>query len=380
MEKKEVKEKVKVTKVPKQNGTAPAAPKPPNLWIRISVRLSQTEKLLLTKYLSVLLLSGLPIDEALNILLQQAKGPLKIILETLHTSVRSGDTLTSGLQKYPHVFSNVFTSLVSAGESSGMLQKNLEHLADQMQKEHELRKKITGALMYPSIVMMSAVTISVGIVVFVLPNITSLFTSLNVPLPWTTKVLLWVAKLFEEHSFLLALGAIAFGIAMMVIRSIKKLHPITHWLVLHIPVVGSIVRNTNLARITRLLGTLLQSGMPISSALTVTISIIKNVRYRTLFTNLLVMLGQGRTIAQGLADADYLMPPIALRLIRVGEETGTLGDMLIYLSTFYEQEVDDATKNATTLLEPLMIIFIGLMVGVLAFSIISPIYSVVGSI
>lgn len=350
------------------------------LWTRLSVRLSQTEKLLLTKYLSVLLLSGLPIDEAIDILSQQAKGPLKQILKTLHDAVRSGNTLTSGLEQYPHVFSNVFTSLVAAGESSGMLQKNLDHLATQMQKEHELRKKITGALMYPSIVMMSAIVISVGIVVFVLPNITSLFASLNVPLPWTTEVLLWVAKLFSEHGFLLALGAIGSVIALLVIRSIRALHPITHWLALHFPVVGSIVRNTNLARITRLLGTLLQSGMPISTALSVTISIIKNARYRKLFSNLLTMLGQGRTIAHGLSGADYLVPPIALRLIRVGEETGTLGDMLIYLSNFYEQEVDDATKNATTLLEPIMIIFIGVMVGVLAFSIISPIYSVVGAI
>lgn len=350
------------------------------LWTRLSVRLSQTEKLLLTKYLSVLLLSGLPIDEAIDILSQQAKGPLKQILKTLHDAVRSGNTLTSGLEQYPHVFSNVFTSLVAAGESSGMLQKNLDHLATQMQKEHELRKKITGALMYPSIVMMSAIVISVGIVVFVLPNITSLFASLNVPLPWTTEVLLWVAKLFSEHGFLLALGAIGSVIALLVIRSIRAFHPITHWLALHFPVVGSIVRNTNLARITRLLGTLLQSGMPISTALSVTISIIKNARYRKLFSNLLTMLGQGRTIAHGLSGADYLVPPIALRLIRVGEETGTLGDMLIYLSNFYEQEVDDATKNATTLLEPIMIIFIGVMVGVLAFSIISPIYSVVGAI
>lgn len=364
----------------KKPTATPSSKVTPSLLTRLTVRLSQTERLLLTKYLSVLLRSGLPIDDAIDILLQEAKGSLKTILQTLRASVRSGNTLASGLQRYPHVFSNVFISLVVAGESSGTLQKNLEHLADQMQKEHELRKKILGALMYPSIVLMSAVTISVGIVVFVLPNITSLFASLNVPLPWTTEVLLWVAKLFAEHSFLLILGIIVFVIALFVLRSIRAFHPVTHWILLHTPVVGSIVRNTNLTRITRLFGTLLQSGMPISNALSVSISIMKNVQYRNLFSHLLVMLSQGHTIAQGLAGADYLVPPIALRLIRVGEETGTLGDMLIYLSTFYEQEVDDATKNATTLLEPLMIVFIGLMVGVLAFSIISPIYSVVGSI
>ncbi len=362
---------------------APRAAEPSrsvSLWTRVSVRLSETERLLLTKYLSVLLLSGLAINDAIDILLQQAKGPLKIILDTLQKTVQSGSTLASGLRKYPHVFSNVFISLVDAGESSGTLQKNLEHLANQMQKEHELRKKITGALMYPSIVLLSASVIFVGIVVFVLPNITSLFASLDVPLPWTTKVLLWVAKLFDEHGFLLALGAVAVVMSIMIIRSLKPFHPITHWLALHFPVVGTIARNTNLARITRLFGTLLQSGMPISDAIPVTVSIMKNVHYRKLFDRLLTMMKQGRTLAQSLSGSEYLVPPIALRLMRVGEETGTLGDMLLYLSDFYEQEVDDATKNATTLLEPLMIIFIGVMVGVLAFSIISPIYQVVGSI
>ncbi len=368
-----------VKKVPNNLGKV-SVQETPSLLTRLTVRLSQTEKLLLTKYLSVLLLSGLAIDDAIDILLQQAKGPLRKVLETLRTTVRSGNTLSSGLKRYPHIFSNVFISLIAAGESSGTLQKNLEHLATQMQKEHELKKKITGALMYPSIVLMSAITISVGIVVFVLPNITSLFASLNVPLPWTTKVLLWIAKLFNEHGLLLLIGSIATVVALLFIRSIRLFHPITHWLALHFPVVGKIVRNTNLARITRLFGTLLHSGMPISDALPVTISIIKNVHYRNLFSQLLVMLGQGRTISQGLTGSDYFMPPIALRLIRVGEETGTLGDMLLYLSNFYEQEVDDATKNATTLLEPLMIVLIGLMVGVLAFSIIAPIYQVVGSI
>lgn len=347
---------------------------------RLTVRLSQTERLLLTKYLSVLLLSGLAIDDAIDILLQQAKGPLKIVLQTLSDAVKSGNTLASGLRYYPHIFSNVFVSLIAAGESSGTLQKNLEHLADQMQKEHELRKKVVGALMYPAVVLISAVLITVGIIVYVLPNITSLFTSLNVELPWTTKALLWIADLFQNHGFLIFVGTLVLVFILMLIRTISFFHPMTHWLALHMPIAGKIVRNTNLTRITRLFGTLLHSGMPISDALETTVSIVKNVYYRNLFSHLREMLGQGRTIAQGLADADYLVPPIALRLIRVGEETGTLGDMLMYLSDFYEQEVDDATKNAATLLEPLMIVFIGLMVATLAFSIVTPIYSIVGSI
>ena len=373
---------VKKTPLKKPKNIEVESPPPPSntFLTRFSVRLSHTERLLFAKYLSVLLLSGLAIDDAIDILLQQSKGSLQKILQTLHASVRSGNTLASGLQQYPHIFSNVFIGLVVAGEQSGTLQKNLEHLAEQMQKEHELQKKIIGALMYPSIVFISAIMISVGIVVFVLPNVTSLFTSLNVPLPWTTRLLMWIAKLFEEHGVLIGIGSIFAVITALFVRSLKIVHPTTHWIALHFPIIGTIVRNTNLARTTRLFGTLLHSGMPISNALSLTISSVKNVHYQKLFSHLLVMLSQGHTIAQGLADEEYLIPPIALRLIRVGEETGTLGDMLLYLSNFYEQEVDDATKNVSTLLEPFMIIFIGLMVGVLAFSIITPIYGVVGSI
>lgn len=347
---------------------------------RLSVRLSHTELLLLTKYLSVLLRSGLPIDDALDILLQQAKGPLKKILTSLKRAVTSGQTLSDGLEAYPHIFSSVYVNLIRAGEGSGTLQENFEQLSTQMQKEHELRQKIQGAMMYPSIVLVSALMVSTGIVVFILPNVTKLFESLDVRLPVTTVILLWIARLVGDHGLLILLGLIAAIVLFAVARTLAPVKPFTHWMMLHTPVVGTIARNTNLARITRLLGTLLKSGMPINDALPVTISVLRNVHYKHLFAAMLTTIGQGGTIADGLVGKPKLVPPIALRLIRVGEETGTLGDMLLYLAEFYEQEVDERTKNAATLLEPLLIVMIGVMVGTLAFSIITPIYKVIGSI
>ena len=358
----------------------PTAPPKVSLMTRLNVRLSHTEQLLLTKYLSVLLESGLPIDDALDILLEQAKAALKKILTTLRESVRTGNTLAAGLEHYPHIFSTVYVNLIRAGEASGTLQSNLEQLSMQMQKEHDLRSKIRGAMMYPSIVMMSAIVVVGGIVVFILPKITQLFDSLNVTLPWTTKVLIWVADLFDQHGLLIGLGLILFAIAVGLARHIPFIQPVTHGLLLRIPVVGGIARNANIARITRLLGTLLKTGMPINDALPITISVMKNYHYRKLFTDLERTIGEGNTIANALAKSKFLFPPIAQRLIRVGEETGTLGDMLVYLAGFYEQEVDDTTKNATTLLEPALIVMIGAMVGILAFSIVTPIYSVLGSI
>ncbi|MBI1908517.1 type II secretion system F family protein [Candidatus Uhrbacteria bacterium] len=249
-----------------------------------------------------------------------------------------------------------------------------------MQKEHELRQKIRGAMMYPSIVLVSAVLVTTGIVVFILPNITKLFDSLDVPLPPTTVALLWISGIIGNHGPLLLVLLIAASVGFMFLRTLPFVKPFTHWVTLRFPVVGTIARNANLARCTRLLGTLLGSGMPINDALPVTISVMKNVHYQRLFEKVLTTIAHGSTIADALAGSPRLVPPIALRLIRVGEETGTLGDMCIYLAGFYEQEVDEATKNATTLLEPLLIVLIGVMVGVLAFSIITPIYKVIGTI
>lgn len=351
-----------------------------DLWTRVSVNLSHTEQLLLTKYISVLLQSGLPIDDAIEILLDQSKGSLKKILTTLRESVRSGNTLAEGLEKYPHVFSSVYINLVRAGEDSGTLQTNLQRLAEQLEKEHDLRAKIKGAMMYPSIVLMSAITVCTGIVVFVLPNITALFSSLDVPLPWTTKALLWIADTVSKYGIFIALAAVTATVLFLLVRKNRFVIPITHYLALHFPAVGLIVRDTNLARITRLFGTLLNTGMPASDAIKIVTSVIQNHYYKKLFISLQKILAEGKTMTTALEKSPHLVPPIALRLIRVGEETGTLGDMLIYLSTFYEKEVDDATKNITTLIEPAMIVMIGLMVAVLAFSIISPIYQVVGAI
>ncbi len=351
-----------------------------NFLEKLTVRLSHTEILLFTKYLSVLLRSGLPIDEALDLLLQQAKGPLKKVLTNIKITVTSGKTFADGLELYPQIFSSVYVNLIRAGEASGQLQQNFEQLSGQMQKEHELRQKIQGAMMYPMIVLVTALGVSTGIVVFVLPNIIKLFDALDVELPVTTKALLWIAVNANKHGLIIALVALALVALFFFARTLKPVKPITHWLVLHVPVVGNIDRNTNLARISRLLGTLLKTGMPITDALPVTISVLKNVYYRKLFFRVQDVLAKGGTIASALQLSPGLVPPIAVRLIRVGEETGTLDDMLLYLASFYEQEVDESTKNAATLLEPLMIVMIGIMVGTLAFSIITPIYKVIGSI
>lgn len=343
-------------------------------------RLSHVELLLFTKYLSVLLKSGLPIDDALDILLQQSKGPLQKILATLKASVSTGKTLSDGLKEFSHTFNPVFLNLIRAGESSGTLQGNLDQLSIQLQKEHDLNQKIKGAMMYPIIILTIGIAITVGIVVFVLPNIIGIFDSLHVELPLSTRIVLWISRTTSSYGWWILFSSIVLGFGSVFLSRLRFVKPFTHWIILHSPVLGQIARQTNLARVLRLMGILLQSGMSISEVLEVSMGTLHNVYYKDLFKKTLDGVGRGLTITNVLESSPFLMPPLALRLIRVGEETGTLGEMFLYLAGFYDQEVDDLTRNLSSLLEPILIIFIGLMVGGLALSILTPIYKVVSSV
>jgi len=346
-------------------------------------RLKHVELLLLTKYLAVLLRSGLPLDESLEILSKQTKKrktPLSLILTGLIGHIRTGKTLADGLLEYPKTFSLVYVNLIRAGEASGTLQDNLDQLVKQLEKEHDLTQKIRGAMMYPSVIMLAGLVIASVIVVFILPQITGLFLSLKVEIPLSTRLIFWVSDTIRFKWPWLIGGGLVLGIIINVFYRNKKTKPFFHAFFLIIPVLGKLIRQINLARSFRLLGTLLQSGVSISEAFEVTISVVRNLRYRDMFEEMKQGISKGGTIAAVLEKHANLVPPIALRLVDVGEETGTLGEMLLYLASFYEDEIESQTKSLTSLIEPFMIILIGLAVGWLAISILMPIYTVVGSI
>lgn len=363
-----------------QKPIAVIAPGKVSLKTRLLIRLSANEVMLLSKHLSVLLGAGLPMNEALSILAQQARGPLKTVVITLLEALKQGQSLTVGLEKFPHIFSPVYINLVRAGENSGTLKDTLDNLSEHLKKNHELKQKIRGAMVYPAIVFIGTILIGAGIVIFILPNITTLFKSLKVELPLTTRILLWIADTVEHHGwevFFVLLGTV---ISIAIIRKLNFVKPFTHRMLLLTPIVGHMVKNANLAQITRLMGTLLKSGMTLSDSLAITKPILKNVHYKKSFEVSQIELARGNTFFSALSQYPHLYPPMAQRLINVGEESATLGKMLEYLSDFYELELDNATKNLSTLLEPLLILIIGGMVAALALSIITPIYSIVGTV
>ncbi|HBR80960.1 MAG: Type IV pilus inner membrane protein PilC [Candidatus Uhrbacteria bacterium GW2011_GWE2_45_35] len=346
-------------------------------------RLKHVELLLFTKYLAVLLRSGLPLDESLEILNKQTKKkktPLCLILTSLVDHIRTGKTFADGLSEFPKTFSPVYVNLIRAGEGSGTLQDNLDQLVKQLEREHALTEKIRGAMMYPSVIMLAGLAIASVIVVFILPQITGLFSSLRVEIPLSTRLIFWLSDTIRFKWPWLLGGGLILGVVINIFYRFKKTKPFFHAFFLVIPILGNLIKKINLARSFRLLGTLLRSGVPISEAFDVTISVVRNLRYRDMFEEMRTGISHGGTVAAVLEKHTSLVPPIALRLVNVGEETGTLSDMLLYLAVFYEDEIESQTKNLTSLIEPVMIIFIGLAVGWLAISILMPIYKVVGSV
>ncbi|MBU4315361.1 type II secretion system F family protein [Patescibacteria group bacterium] len=360
--------------------TASIAKRKISTWEKLNVRLSSKEKVLFIKYLHVLLKSGLSLDDSLDVLSSQSTGPMKKIVDRLVKEVQSGRTLASGLSYYPHIFSDVFINLIQAGENSGTLEKNLEYLAEQTQKQYDLRQGIKGSMMYPVIVLVGGLGVSIFIIVFIFPSIISLFETLNVDLPLATKVLLFVANTITGRPLEIILGIILFIILFFIATRIRATRYILDILLLKFPVIGIIVRDSILSNVFRLLGTLLQSGMPLKQSIYITESTVNSLPFRKMFDDLDAKVTQGGELVTVLRDYDNIVPMMSTRLIHVGAQTGELENMLLYLGDFYGKEVDETSKRISIIIEPVLIIAVGVMVGFLAFAVISPIYQVITNV
>jgi len=218
------------------------------------------------------------------------------------------------------------------------------------------------------------------IIVFILPNIVDLFSSLNAEIPTTTKILIWISYFFQTYPIKIIIGSLALFLAFVAIIKIHFTRSIIDKIILTVPIVGTIIKNATLARIFRLFGTLLKSGMPMEKAIIITQSVVSNAAYSKMLLDLKAGVTEGHNLTDVLDKYPKLVPEIAKRLILVGSETATLPQNLLYMAEFYEQEVSEASKQISVLIEPILIIFMGILVAFLAFSVLSPIYGVVSSI
>lgn len=335
---------------------------------------------ILAKQLAVMLRAGLTLQESLLIARDSSRGKLKSCIDAVSSSISAGQKLSHAMSEYPRIFSPLFINAVRAGETSGTLVENFEQLAVQLQKEKELASKIKGAMIYPVVVLIAALLLGAGLAFFVLPQITPLFERLNVDLPITTKVIIWISKQIQTNGTAIAIGSFLgiFGFALLIRQ--RFMRPITHGILLRMPVISSLTRNANLARFCRTLGTLLGSGLNIDEALLILQDTMGNYYYRNAVRSAARLTTQGTKLSRNLQDHEWIFPKLVIRMIGVGEESGKLQEALLFLADYYEDELDTSTKSLSIAIEPLLLIFIGLAVGFLALSIITPIYEITGNV
>lgn len=344
-------------------------------------KVSLSEKIVFTNNLSGMLMAGLSLTRALTIFEKQTTNPaMKKVLTSLIDSINSGNTLSDGMKKFPKVFSGLFTSMVHSGEESGGLPKALSEVGLNLKKSYDLNKKIKSALTYPTIIFCAIILIGILMMIFVVPTLTKTFKDLGADLPASTKTIIWISDTVSQHTllFLLVLAVIITG--MVLFMRLKATQKYFDYIVLRIPVVGTLAKEVNTARTARTLSSLLSSGVDMSRALTITQEVLQNIYYKEIIRQAVVSIEKGSVLSSSFKDNPKLYPVMMGEMIEVGEETGNLAKMLIDIANFYESEIDNKTKDLSTIIEPVLMVFIGGAVGFFAVSMISPMYSVMSKI
>ena len=348
---------------------------------RLLARVKLQDKIIFTKNLSAMIKAGLSLSRALSILERQTKNiKFKEIIKSLSDGINKGDSFSYGLAKFSNVFSPLFVSMVKAGEESGSLSESLNIVGDQLEKSYILRKKIKGAMMYPMIIVGAMILIGILMLIYVVPTLTSTFKELDVELPASTKFVIAISDFLSENTLLSFGLIIAAVIGFIFFIKTKRGVRIMEFIILRIPIVGKIAKQTNSARTARTLSSLLSSGVDMVGAISITRDVIQNSYYKNVLESAEVSIQKGTPLSESFKRREDLYPILVGEMIEVGEETGHLSEMLLEIAIFYENEVDTATKNISTIIEPFLMVVIGIVVGFFALSMITPMYSLSSAI
>lgn len=344
-------------------------------------RVKADELVMVTRNLGSMLTAGLPLSRALSVIERQSTNPrLQGVMKDVSESIQSGSQFHEALSKYPKIFSDLYVAMVKAGEEGGTLAEALQTLGMQMERSSNLKKKIKGAMMYPSIVMVIMLVIGVLMMIYVMPSITSTFVDLGVELPTTTKILIGTSNFMVANTLLVLVGLFG-GIAGFMYSLRTRLGKIIfHWIIIHLPVIGAMVKESNSAQTARTLSSLLKSGVDVILAIQITEEVIQNVYYKPVLKEAATRVEKGTALSETFIAHNKLYPVLVGEMILVGEETGQIAQMLGQLAVFYENEVEQKTKDLSTIIEPLLMVFIGGTVGFFALAMIAPIYSISDSI
>ncbi len=338
---------------------------------------SLLERLTFINNLAVMLRAGLPVARALNVLTKQMPNPYFCeIVSVIAQNVETGKSLSESMASYPRIFSPMVYNMVKVGEQSGELDKTLEYLGTQISRDYHLIRRTRGALLYPAVVLFALLVIGYLMFTFVLPKLTATFKEFNTELPFLTVTIIKAVDLLERQSLPIAAAAVGLAAALAFWRKTATGRAIIHKLTLSLPILGPIVKKLNLARFTIVFSGLMRSGMPIVEALKVSSDTMTNIYYQQAIADASDKVKIGVDLVAALERYPKLFTPMVTQMIAVGEESGTMEKVLAEVSNFYESAVDDTVKNLSSIIEPVLVIVIGAIVGVLAVGLILPIYNI----
>lgn len=339
------------------------------------------EKAIFCRYLSTMMKAGLPLAEAIEILAKESTNrKMRRVLIDLQYSIQKGQKLSTIFARYPEVFDPVFLTMTQAGEESGTLEQSFEYLAAQLMKSYELSQKVKGALLYPAVILTAMAGVGTLMFTFVLPRISKVFLRLNINLPTATKFLLDLSSFFGKNSILVIGIAIATFIGMIFILKLSKTRSIFLRAISKIPIFSRLFDQIDLARFSRTLSTLLKSGVPILESIKVSAGLLTQSKFTSLGKTFEEEIRKGKNLSEGLTKVEGAFPALMIQSIKAGEKSGSLEIVLTELADFYEQEVENSLKSLTSILEPVLMLVIGVAVGAMVISIIAPIYSVISNL
>lgn len=340
-------------------------------------RVKSDELVMMTRNLGSMLTAGLTVSRALSVIDRQSSNPrLKGIMQRVIQRINSGDPFHETLREFPKTFNDLYVAMVRAGEESGNLAESLQTLAVQMERSSNLKKKIKGAMIYPCIVMIVMVVIGILMMIYVMPQITEVFKGMDKELPATTSFLIATSDFLVEYT-LFAIGTMIAAVVGF-IYFLRTQWGITaaSWLIVRLPVIGNLAKETNAARTARTLSSLLDSGVDMIQSINITEEVLQNVYYKEILRDAAKRVEKGTALSETFIERKDLYPILVGEMMLVGEETGSVAGMLGELAIFYETEVERKTKDLSTIIEPILMVVIGGSVGFFALALIAPIYSI----
>jgi len=326
----------------------------------------------------MMMTAGLAVTRALSVMGKQAKSKTyKKLLSDLEMDVSHGKTLSESLGKQPKVFSQLFVSMVKAGEESGNVSGALGIVSSQMEKSYLLVKKVRGALIYPAVIIFVMIIIGILLLIFMVPTLSATFEGLGVELPLSTRVLIYSSNFLINNILMVLVALIVFATSLTLFLKSRIGRNFSDNLFIHVPVLGLMIKEFESARSARTLSSLLSAGVEIIVALDVTADVLQNHLYKNAIGQARTAIEKGEPMSAVFVANEHLYPLFVGEMVAVGEETGKISEMLMGVADYYEEEVDQKTKNLSTIIEPVLMVIIGIGVGFFAISMLAPTYSLV---